>query len=165
MTQFYQPSSNQVFDEDDLHQLTGYFPETDPEVLASNGIFVIVPSSDPYDPALYISKTIYTIEGAYAYQGWEAVPLPLDVAKSNADAELKTKANEAVEREVTLSGFSVGLLVGVASQPTEVQPSVYKPCLSAMFSIAEKLNEDISLVESAETVDEINNILHPGKTS
>jgi hypothetical protein len=163
MTQFYQPASGQVFTEDDLRELTGYSPNTEPTVLATNGIYILVPSPDPYDPALYVSTRVFTIDGYYAYEGWEATPLPLNVAKANANNELKVNADAKVEGEITSSGFSVGLLTGVASQPPETQPAIYRNSLDTMFAVAEQLSTDIALVEAATTVDEINAIVNKPK--
>lgn len=159
MTEFYQPASGLTFTEANLAAQTGLLPTQDPSVLALNGVYEIVPSDDPYDPALYDSTPVYTIVGNFAEQGWTATPLPLPTAKANGSAEAKENADAEVAAIVTASGFSNEILTAAASQVAP--PVVYQDVLDEMTVVTNQLDANLTAINAAATVDEINNIVNP----
>lgn len=160
MTEFYQPASGLTFTEANLQSQTGWPPTASPDVLAANGIYVIVPSADPYDPGLYSSTPTYTIVGDYAEQGWTATPLPLATAKENASAELKTTANAQLDTILCDCSYNNDVVTAVASQVPASRPARYQAVLDEMTTVTDNLNSNLDAVDAATSVDEINNIVN-----
>lgn len=161
MTEFYLPASNVTLNESNLYKNTGFPPTTSPEVLAANGIYTVNPSADPYDPNLYTTEPAYVISGYYANQTWVATPLPLPEAKEYAKGEAKIASNNAAAELISASGVSVDIWTGAASQAPEDRPPVYNTLLNEMASIGDSLATTLTAIETATSVDEINNIIHP----
>lgn len=160
MNTFYILASGQVFLAPELQQNTGFSPDTDPGVLAANGIYTVIQTPCPFDLGLYIPTATYTVVGNYAEQGWVATPYPLPVAKDSGAYEAKTAANAAVDTAVCDCGFSVDLLTGVASQDPLDRAARYQEELDAIAAVATQLDGDLTAIDSATSVDEINAIVH-----
>jgi hypothetical protein len=161
MTYFYLPASGQVLAASQLYQNTGFSPYTDPGALAANGIYTVVPTTNPYDPYLYTPTATYIIAGNYANQSWVATPLPLTTAKETGSYEAKTTANAATDRSVCDCGYSVDLLTAVSSQDPLDRPARFQDELDEMTAISNQLDADLLAIDTATTVDEINNIVNP----
>jgi hypothetical protein len=160
MTEFYQPASGLTFTEENLRSQTGFSPTTAPSTLAANGIYTINQTPDPYDPGLYDSYPSYTIVGFYADQSWVATPKPLPVAKENGSAEVKEQANAAEAQIVTDSGLSNEVLTGVASQDPVDRPAQFQAVLDTMAVVSDQLDANLTAIDAATSVDEINAIVH-----
>jgi hypothetical protein len=160
MTEFYQPLSGITYTEENLRSKTGLSPDSDPGYLAANGVYTINPTPNPIDTNLYVAEPVYTIVGFYADQGWVATPLPLPEAKVNGSAEAKQIANAAVDLSVCDCGFSVDLLTGVASQDPMDRPARYQAELDEMTAISNQLDADLTAIDAATSVDEIDSIIH-----
>jgi len=160
MTEFYQPASGLTFTEANLRSQTGLSPNTDPSTLAANGIYIINPTPDPYDPDLYDSAPVYTIVGFYANQSWSSTPLPLPVAKDNGSAELKVAANSELDTIVATSGVNTDILTAVASEDPVDRPVRFQDVLDVMVAVTDNLDANLTAIDSATTVDEINNIVN-----
>ena len=160
MTEFYQPASGLTFTEENLRSQTGFSPTTAPSTLAANGIYTINPTPDPYDPGLYDSSPSYTIVGFYADQSWVATPLALPVAKENGSAEAKEQANAAESQIVTDSGLSNEVLTAVSSQDPLARPAQFQVVLDAMAVVSDNLDANLTAIDAATSVDEINNIVN-----
>lgn len=158
---FYLPSSGQVFYADQLQRNTGFSPDTNPAVLAANGIYAVNPTANPCDPYLYTAEANYTISGNYADQSWTCVPLPLATAQAGGSYEAKTTANAALDTTVCACGFSNDLLTAVASQDPLDRPARYQAELDEMTAISNQLDADLAAIDAATTVDEINDIVNP----
>ena len=161
MTEFYLPASGALYNEANLQINTGFSPSTSPEVLAANGIYTVVPSSDPYDPNLYTTEPTFVIAGDFANESWVATPLPLPTAKEIATVEVKAQSNTHAEALVTASGVNIDIWAGAASQDPGDRPPVYNTLLGEMASIGDTLAANLTAIDSATTVDEINNIVNP----
>jgi len=159
MTEFYQPASGQTYTEANLQSQTGLPPTAPPNVLASNGIYIIVPSTDPYDPGLYNSTPTYTIVGDYANQGWTGTPLPLPTAKENASAELTTTANAQLETILCDCSYNNDVVTAVASQDLASRPARFQAVLDEMTTVTDTLNSNLDAVDAATSVDEIDSII------
>ena len=160
MTFFYLPSSGRVLSSAELQQNTGFAPTTDPSVLAANGIYTVIPATNPYDLALYVPTATYTVVGNYAQQGWTATGLPLAEAKQGGSYQAKQAANDAVSTVACDCGFSNDLLTAVASQDPLARPARYQAELDEMTAISDQLDADLTAIDAATTVDEINNIVN-----
>lgn len=160
MTSFYIPASGQVILAVYLQQNTGFSPNSDPAVLAANGIYTVIPATNPYDPNLYVGTPTYTVVGNYANQSWVATPVSLETAKFAGSQEAKTTANAAVDTTVCDCGYTTDLLVGVAGQDPLDRPARYQAELDEMVAISNQLDADLTAIDDATSVDEINAIVH-----
>lgn len=159
--EFYIAKSGQVLEAGELQVNTGFSPNADPSFLAANGIYTVVPSPNPYDPGLYSTSPSFTIIGDYANETWVATPLPLSTAKENATVEAKAASNAAAADLISASGVSVDIWTGAASQAPEDRPPVYNTLLNEMATIGDSLATTLVAIDTATSVDEINNIINP----
>ena len=159
--EFYVASSGQVLTAAELQIETGFPPTTDPSVLASNGIYTVTPSPDPYDPGLYTTEPSFVIAGNYALESWVATPRSLPTAKVNATTEAKTSSNTQASDLVTASGVNLDIWTGAASQLEVDRPPLYNTLLGEMATIGDNLATTLTAIDAATTVDEINNIINP----
>jgi hypothetical protein len=160
MNEFYQPASGLTFTEANLQSQTGLSPDSPASTLALNGVYTIVPSDDPYDPALYTSEPSYTIVGDYAEQGWTATPLPLATAKENGVVEVKSQTNSELAAVLTANGLSNDVVSAVSSQEAVDRPTRFQDVLDVMTALTNALDANITAIDAATTVDEINNIVN-----
>jgi len=161
MPQFYVPASGALYNDSNLKVNTGFPPTAAPGVLAANGIYTVSPTPDPYDSNLYTTEPAFTIVGDYANESWVATPLPLPTAKENATVEAKTASNTAAADLITASGVNVDIWTGAASQDPASRPPIYNTLLNEMASIGDSLASTLTAIDTATSVDEINNIIHP----
>jgi hypothetical protein len=161
MTYFYLPASGQVLSAAALQVNTGFSPNTDPAVLAANGIYTVIPEPNPYDLGLYQPTATYTVVGDYAQQGWVATPYPLLVAKDSGAYEVKTSANNEEAAIVSGENLSNEILTAVSSQDALSRPARFQDVLDAMSAVSDQLDSNLTAIDSATTVDEINDIVNP----
>jgi hypothetical protein len=160
MTYFYLPASGQVLAASQLYQNTGFAPTTDPAVLAANGIYTVIPTTNPCDPYLYTATATYTVVGNYAEQSWTCNPLPLATAKITGSYEAKTAANNEEVAIVSSSGVNNEVLTAVSSQDPIDRPARFQTVLDAMSAVSDGLDANLTAIDAATTVDEIQCIVH-----
>jgi hypothetical protein len=160
MAQFYLPASGALYTDENLQVNTGFPPTADPSALAANGIYTVVPSPDPYDPNLYTTEPTFVIAGDFANESWVATPLPLPDAKANATVEVKTQSNAEAAALITASGVNVDIWTGAASQDPLDRPPVYNTLLGEMATIGDTLATNLTAIDAATSVDELNAIVH-----
>lgn len=160
MAQFYIPASGQTFYDSQLQQNTGFSPDADPGVLAANGIYTVTLTPNLCDPALYSAVLAYNLSGNYAIQTWSCNPVDLPSAKITGSNEAKATANAAVNTTACECGFTTDLLTAVASQDPLDRPARYQAELDEMTAISNQLDADLTAIDSATSVDEINAIVH-----
>ena len=162
MNLFFLPASGSVLREDQIQGNTGFSPLTDPGDLAANGSYTVNQTPDPYDPYLYDASPTYTVSGDYADQTWVATPLPLSYAKGTGSQEAKTTANNEESLIVGQSGLNTDLLTAVTGQATIDRPARYQAILTEMATVSDNLDSNLTAIDAATSVDEINNIVnHP----
>lgn len=161
MNYFYMPASGQVIAYTDLLRQTGFSPSTPPEVLAANGIYPILTSTNPYDPNLYTSTATYTVAGSYANQSWTATPLPLATARGNSIVKVKERANSTTEIILATNSVTSDVLASVASQDPIDRPSSLQAILDETTVVTDNLGDQIDAINAATAVDEINSIVNP----
>jgi hypothetical protein len=158
--EFYIVGSGQVLTANELQINTGFPPTTDPGVLAANGIYTVTPSPDPYNPGLYTTEPSFVIAGNYALESWVATPRSLPTAKENASEEVKTSSNTQADALVTSSGVNLDIWTGAASQLAVDRPPFYNTLLGEMAAIGDNLAAQLTAIDAATTVDEINSIVN-----
>ena len=164
-TYYYSPATGQTYSAYQMLAGFGINTETtDIEILNYRGFYPVQPSSPDFDTTLYQATFTWAIVpiagGEGAAQVWTATPLPLAQAQANASFELKTTANAAVDIEACDCGFTTDMLTGVASQAEIDRPSRYQAELESIAAIAANLDGNLTAVETATSVDEINNIVN-----
>jgi hypothetical protein len=157
---FYLPASGQVLSAFQLPYYTGFSPEADPGVLAANGIYTVIPAENPYDFYLYLTTATYTVVGNYAQQSWVATGKPLPEAKVNGSNEAKTAANSEEATIVSQSGLNTDVLTAVSSQDPIDRPARFQTVLDAMSAVSDSLDANLTAIDAATTVDEIQCIVH-----
>jgi len=161
MINFYLPASGQVIPSSQLRIKTGFEPTDDPGLLASNGIYIITEApADPYDPGLFTSTIIYTIVGIDAIASWTATPKPLPVAIANGSQEVKTQAAAEISVIESVTGLPNDILTVVSGQELIDRPVRFQTVLESLAIVTDGLNSNLLAIESATTVDEINNIVN-----
>lgn len=134
------------------------------EALNYRGFYPVQTTSPNFDTVLYEATSTWTLVpitgGEGAERVWTPVPLPLAQAQAGASIELKTVANEAVNIEACDCGFTTDLLTGVASQDPVDRATRYQEELDSIAAIASALDSNLTAVETATSVDEINNIVN-----
>lgn len=161
MTEFYQPASGIVYTEENLRAQTGLSPTADPSTLAANGVYTIVDVPVPFDTELYNATLTYTIVGFYAEETWSSSPKPLPEAIANGSTELKVAANTELDTLLCDCGINNDVVTAAASQDVLARPARYQAVLDDMTAITDNLDSNLTAVESATTVDEINDIVNP----
>jgi hypothetical protein len=83
-------------------------------------------------------------------------PRPLDLAKQNGDWEAKTQAASDVSLVECDCGLTNDILTAVSSQELIDRPARFQAVLDGMTAITDNLDSNLTAIESASTVDEIN---------
>lgn len=155
---FYSPSSGQALPTYSVQQLIGQDPNAiDVEVLNSYGWYPVNQTETTANPNLYNFQAVYTIDGNYADQTWVYTPVALSDAKVTGTSQVKTSAKdetEVINAEYGLNAFS---FAGIASQT--VPPTRYQDVLDSVTAITDQLDADLTSIEAATTVDEIDSII------
>ena len=130
-----------------------------------NNFYPVQPSSPDFDVKLYDPSSSWSIipiapAGEGAIRVYTPVPKPLPDAKANASAEAKSAANSQIEDLCATCGFSNEVLTAVASQDPASRAARYQEELDEMTAITDKLDSDLTAIDTATSVDEINNIVN-----
>jgi hypothetical protein len=158
---FYSPSLGQVYSADQMLALFGINTATySLSSLNGLGFYPVNETTPSFDNYLYTATPGYTVSGSYADQTWTYTARPLDIAKQNADWEAKTAANDAVNTTACNCGFTTDLLTAVASQDPLARPARYQAELDEMTAISDRLDADLTTIDNATTVDEINCVVN-----
>jgi hypothetical protein len=159
--QYYSTTLDRVFSASQMQALFAINVETmDITILNGRGFYPVTPSPNPYDTYLYSATPVYNIVGTDAVEGWVATPLPLADAKAGASWELLVQGNQAVESSACDCGFSSELLTAVASQDPLLRPARYQHALDEMTAISDQLDANLTAIDAATSVDEIDSIVH-----
>jgi hypothetical protein len=157
---FYLSASGQVIPDYLLQQSTGFAPTADPGVLAANGIYTVIPATNPYDPFLYQATATYTVVGDYAQQGWAATGWSLSDAKQGGSHEATATANTQEATIVQQSGLTTDILTAVSGQDPLDRPARFQLILDEMAAVSTQLDTSLTAIDSATSVDEINNVVN-----
>jgi len=128
------------------------------------GFYPVQSSFPDFDTLLYTPVSSWNIVPITGGEGaeltWTAVPKPLPEAKVNGSAEAKSTANAELDRSVCGCGYSTDLLTAVSSQDPVDRPARFQAELDEMIAITNQLDADLTAIDAAITVDEINNIVN-----
>jgi hypothetical protein len=158
---FYSTATGKVYSSDQMQALFGINTATASVFyLNQNGFYPVNETTPSFDNYLYTATPSYTVDGEYAEETWTYVPRPLDLAKQNGDWQAKTAANDAVNTTACNCGFTTDLLTAVASQDPLDRPARYQAELDEMTAISNQLDADLTTIDNATTVDEINCVVN-----
>ena len=157
---YYIGGSGQIVSAAGLTTATGLDPASPPSVLSANGVYPVLSAGNPYDPGLYQSAPSYTINGDFADQSWVATPLPLATAQANGIVEVKEQAGDAEQAVLEANSVTVAVMTAVSSQLVGDRPAPLQAIVAEMQVVSDNLGTNITNIEAATTVDEINNIVN-----
>lgn len=161
---YYSPSTGQTYSPDQMLGLFGIDVSTwSLAIINLKGFYPVQASSPDFDTQLYTPSSTWSIVpisgGEGAIRVYTAVPKPLPEAKANGSAEAKEAANQAINVAVCDCGFSLDIITAAASQDPMSRPLRYQEELDAMTAISDQLDADLTAIENATSVDEIDSIL------
>lgn len=139
---------------------------TDIEIINYHEFYPVQESSPDFDVALYDPTFIWvttplTPYGEGAIKSYTPVARPLPEAKENGSSELKEAANAQLDEILCDCGINNDVVTAAASQDVASRPTRYQDVLDSMTAVTDNLDSNLTAVESATTVDEINNIVNP----
>ena len=159
---YYSPSTGQTYTTQEMSIRFGINTATiSLEALNARGFYPVNQTTPTGDQKLYNATPVYTISGNYADQSWSYTPLPLATAKEAGSAEVKSTANSSLARLTCDCGYSTDLLTAVASQDPLARPARFQAELDEMTAISDQLDANLTAIDSATDVDEINDIVNP----
>ena len=158
-TLFYSSATLQTYTADQLLALFGINIQTvSIEVLNYQSFYPVVETPITADSGLYIATPSYAVAGQIANQTWTYTARPLPTAKDYGTSEVKATSKQEVEDINAIYGLNAFSFAGIASQT--VPPTRYQEVLDAVTTITDKLDTDLTSIETATTVDEINNVVN-----
>ena len=128
-------------------------------ILNGRGFYPVNEVTPSFDNYLYTAAPTYAVSGQYADETWTYTPRPLDQAKANGSWQAKQAANDAINLTACDCGFTTDLLTAVASQDPLDRPARYQTELDEMTAISNQLDSDLTSIDNATSVDEIDSIL------
>jgi hypothetical protein len=156
---FYSPATGQAYTSDQMLSLFGIDTATiNLTVLNTRGFYPVNETPITADTGLYTAAPSYTVVGQYADQTWTYTARPLDDAKVYATSELKATSKQEVENINAEYGLNAFSFAGIASQ--SVPPTRYQAVLDSVTTITDSLDSNLTAVEAATSVDEIDSIVH-----
>jgi hypothetical protein len=163
---YYNSTTGQVYTAAELIQDFGVDPETT-GILALNyyQIYPVQPSEPDFDTQLYTPSVSWSLVpilplGEGAVRVYTPVAKPLPEAKENATVEAKDASNAEAAALITASGVNVDIWTGAASQDPGDRPPLYNTLLGQMATIGDTLATTLTAIDTATSVDEINNIIN-----
>jgi len=162
---YYSPSTGQTYSPYQMLALFGIDVSTwSLPIINLKGFYPVVATSPDFDVRLYNPTSVWDIVPVTGGEGaeltWTAVPKPLPEAKANGSAEAKATANAELDRSVCDCGYSTDLLTAVSSQDPVDRPARFQAELDEMIAISNQLASDLTAIDTATSVDEINNIVN-----
>lgn len=138
---------------------------TNIEVLNNRDFYPVQESSPDFDVALYDPTFVWVTTplvsgGEGAIKSYTAVARPLPEAKENASAELSTAANTQLDEILCDCGINNDVVTAVASQDVMSRPARFQDILDSMTVVTAALDSNLTAVDNATSVDEIDSIVH-----
>lgn len=161
---------------------SGLVRDSDPtpyfERLNYSKIYPVISVRDTYNPIFYSTTVSYTVgnytgnplifgmisgpAGDYATPVYTATAIPLADAKAAAIDILKERSNEAAAKAT--NGFSVLALAAAASKDASNRDSTIQTVLDGVNAILTQLSSNVTAVNSAITVEDIDALVNPPVT-
>ena len=163
---YYSTVTGKTYSSDQVLGLFGIdVSTTDIAYVNRAGFYPVRPTAPSFDTKLYNSTFTWTLVPVTGGQGAERIytanAKPLSEAKGNASTEVKNQSNAQAESLVSSSGVHIDIWTGAASQDPLDRPPVYNALLGEMASIGDSLAAKLTAIDTATTVDEINDIVNP----
>ncbi len=157
---FYSTATSQAYTADQMLALFGINTQTtDIIIINIRGFYPVEETTPSFDNYLYVATPSYAVDGEIANQTWTYTPRPLDQAKANGSWQAKSAANAQIENLCAVCGYSNEILTAVSSQDPLSRAARYQEELDEMTAITDQLDSNLSIIESATTVDEIDSVL------
>ena len=159
-TLYYCKASSTAYTAQQARVAIGFDPSTvDATVLPSRGVYTVVQAEPDFDERLYdVGAAIYTVNGDNADQTWTKIDKPLADAKVAGLAAVKETAN--TDSVAASNGFPAIALAASASKSAASRDATVQTALDGVNAVLTQLVADVSTINSATTVDEINAVVN-----
>jgi hypothetical protein len=162
---YYSTSTGKTYSSYQMQALFGINVETSSIATVNRrGFYPVVATSPDFDTLLYNASSTWSIVPITGGQGaervWTAVPKPLPEAIVNGSNELKQASNGELDLLLCDCGINNDVVTAVASQDALSRPARFQDVLDAMTAVTDSLDSNLTAVETATSVDEINNIVN-----
>lgn len=164
---YYSSATGQTYSAYQMQALFGIDVETtDISILNQEGFYPVQETSPDFDVLLYNPTYTWSIvsilpSGQGAERVWVANPKPLPEAKANAIAEEKSRADAETSTILGANNVSAEVMTSVAGQLLIDRPASLQTVLAEMQVVSDNLGANITAINAAATVDDINNIVNP----
>lgn len=163
---YYTPTTGRTYSAAQLQALFGIdVAKSSIASINRRGFYPVEPSAPDFDTLLYNSSVTWSLVAITGGQGavrvYSPVAKPLPEAITNGSTELKQAANGELDQLLCDCGINNDVVTAVASQDLISRPARFQAVLDDMTAITDNLNTNLTAVESATTVDEINDIVNP----
>lgn len=159
---YYSDSTGGVYTPSQMLSLFGINTNsTSLDILNSQGFYLVQQATNLANNLLYSTILTYSVSPPYAYEVWTPVPRDLPIAKENGKTLVNQNATGELDILYNSTNTSVEVLCAVASQPLASRPVVYQTVIDSTVAITNAAALKIDAIDSATTVDEINNIVNP----
>lgn len=164
-SKFYLMLKGVTVTRDQLLRTTGLSPDAPLEALNFSNVAPVredaTPESDLYDLVLTGYNLLTEPEGTIAVAVYGSVPKDLTEVKAIASEVEKNRYNQDAVGLVSDSGVNIDIWTGAAAQSPEDRPPAYNTLLDTMSNIGDSLATTLASIDSATSVDDINNIVNP----
>jgi len=163
---FYSTATLQTYSTSQMQQLFGINTEiTTVQILNLTGFYPVQESAPDFDLKLYNATSVWNLVPITGGQGaelsWTAVPKPLPEAKANGGFEVKKQADGVISDILSVNYVTGEIIASVASQDLINRPASLQVVLDETVVLTNALGVTLDAIDSATTVDEINNIVNP----
>jgi hypothetical protein len=162
---YYSTATGTTFSADQMLGLFGIDVATaDISYINRAGFYPVIETSPDFDTKLYNPTFVWTLVpvtgGTGAERTYTANAKPLPEAKANGSIELKQRGDQATAQILTESYLASDVISAVASQDAVDRPAPLQVVLDEMVAVTDALGANLIAVDSATSVDEINNIVN-----
>ena len=160
--QFYNKNTNKQESALEVRRSTGLDPETvGPVALSSAGIFPIRPANQPFNTFLYTVVVSWDTSTGEAVKSWTPTAKTLADIKEDAKRIRKNSITGRILQLRRFSNYGTTILRSADGIDDSVRPSRFDKFVDRISAAVAELDTHLTTVDSATTVDQINDIVSP----
>lgn len=164
---YYNPGTGNTYSSAALKGLTGLDDEVvGVEAINFSGFYPVQETTPTIDATLYNLVQTWSIvaltpNGEGAERTWTGIPKTVGEARTAGASSVKEHSRNVVSSIEESTGFTLGMLSGVAAQAEVDRPVRYSEVLSDLATRADVLDGQLTYIENATSVDDINAVVNP----
>jgi len=168
---YYSPGADKTYSSNQLLALFGIDDsKAGIEAINFSGLYPVQESTPDVDRNLYnlvVSWVIVALtpSGEGAKKVWTGTPKALATAQAAGSTSVKQHSQQVISGLETSTGYSMGMMSGVASLSPAERPARFETLLTDVANHAEVLDAQLTYIENATTVDEVNAAVNPPSVS